>query len=282
MKTKRMLSNLNFSEKGAHVALVSKKLQGGPANGYDVVLTKAEYEYSTPEVRMETSMRDFLKMAYGLYSDDANELAGYLGYESHESMDDEYYKPRNMSVDLLKAAAECDVLPEEIHKELLLLKEKFESETIKKEAKMAKEDKDTTVDIQKAVDIAVQKALASKDAELKETLEAKDVELKKAQDDAAGMTVILEKQAAEKEVEVRKSISDEIDTISFIDATEKEGMVDFLYKSLGGDIDVMVTLKKAQEIIEKSVTEEVGHSEEKGLTEDNSVLEVIRKDKGKN
>lgn len=82
----RRFLDISFDDPTAHVALVSKE-QGGPANGYTTLVTKA-IQQPAPEVSVDMTMETFLACFYDLLRDDAQALAKLLGYaDSRSAMD---------------------------------------------------------------------------------------------------------------------------------------------------------------------------------------------------
>lgn len=97
-KAKRRLSDIDFSQEGAHIALVSKG-QGGPANKRDQALImkaanfKPETVAKAQKVKVTMEMPDFLRKFFSLYYDDALVLATILGYDITDTeYDYEYYQ----------------------------------------------------------------------------------------------------------------------------------------------------------------------------------------------
>jgi hypothetical protein len=88
-KAKRKLSNIDFSGKDAHIALVSKQ-QGGPASGadYKLVLKSAKYTdehlEKAAKIRITMDIEDFLVRFYNLMYEDAEVLARALGFDTAE------------------------------------------------------------------------------------------------------------------------------------------------------------------------------------------------------
>lgn len=84
-KAKRKLSDINFEQEGAHVALVSKQ-QGGGANGHNYVMAiKAtnfsdEFVEKVQQIKVTLSLPDFLERFFSLEEADAEFLATILGY----------------------------------------------------------------------------------------------------------------------------------------------------------------------------------------------------------
>lgn len=93
-KPKKRLSQIDFSGKDAHLALVSKH-QGGPANGadYKLVLKASkftdEHVEKASKIKVTLDIQDFMTKFMGLYFEDAIVLAQALGYSTDKS-EDEY------------------------------------------------------------------------------------------------------------------------------------------------------------------------------------------------
>ena len=82
----RRFLDISFDDPTAHVALVSKE-QGGPANGYTTLVTKA-IQQPAPEVSVDMTMESFLTYFFDMWRDDAQALAKLLGYaDSRSAMD---------------------------------------------------------------------------------------------------------------------------------------------------------------------------------------------------
>lgn len=89
-KAKRRLTDISFDHEGSHVALVSK-YQGGPANNVTTLITKAtddiniekaseEEIQKAVEVNLTVSLLDFLTRYLNVCIDEAETIAGMLGY----------------------------------------------------------------------------------------------------------------------------------------------------------------------------------------------------------
>lgn len=81
---KRKLKDIDFSNEGAHVALVSKD-QGGPASGHDYALvikanTSPEFIEKVQSVTLTMELPDFLQKFFYLWEEDAEALAYLMGY----------------------------------------------------------------------------------------------------------------------------------------------------------------------------------------------------------
>jgi hypothetical protein len=122
-KTKRKLSDIDFSGEGSHIALVSKQ-QGGPASGADYKLVlkgnkfSEEFVQKMQQVRVTMELPDFLRKFFSMYGDDAEILARMMGYEYPEMPENEdvpetysdYIESRMEAFEILKAANEADKL----------------------------------------------------------------------------------------------------------------------------------------------------------------------------
>lgn len=113
LKAKRRLKNFDFEGEGSHVALVGKH-QGGPANGYTTLITKAtsgipeSFIEKASMVTVTMTIQEFLRRFFGLYYEDAEILARILGYDtemSEEEMPDtyeDYIQSKVDSVEVMK------------------------------------------------------------------------------------------------------------------------------------------------------------------------------------
>lgn len=125
-KTKRKLSDIDFSREDSHIALVSKK-QGGPASGADYKLVLKANKFSQEaiekmqQVRVTMELPDFLERFFNLYGEQADILAYMMGYvEPAETQameqaeaDEEYrdwIKSKMEAFEILKSANEADSL----------------------------------------------------------------------------------------------------------------------------------------------------------------------------
>lgn len=97
VKVVRKLLEFNFEEEGASVHLVSKKGNGGAANGHTTLIMKSNSTKDLPDVnkisevsiekkleqiRVSMSMEVFLKKFFNMYSDDAELLTSMLGFQT--------------------------------------------------------------------------------------------------------------------------------------------------------------------------------------------------------
>jgi hypothetical protein len=91
-KPKRKLSDISFEHEGAHIALTSKTLNNGPANGADYALImkgnmSQEYIEKVQQIRVTMELPEFLRRFFSLYGDDVEILARMMGYEKPEGSD---------------------------------------------------------------------------------------------------------------------------------------------------------------------------------------------------
>jgi len=113
MQPKRKLKSFNFEAEGSHVSLVGPAI-GGPANGYTTLITKATegiplaFVEKADMVRVTMTIQDFLRRFFSLYYDEAEVLAGILGFnvdmeESTEDSYQDYIQSQIDSVELMKS-----------------------------------------------------------------------------------------------------------------------------------------------------------------------------------
>lgn len=89
-QAKRKLSDIDFSKEDAHIALVSKTRNGGPANGADYALImkaanrSPEFIEKMQAVQVTLELPEFLERFFHLYGSDAEVLARLMGYVEEE------------------------------------------------------------------------------------------------------------------------------------------------------------------------------------------------------
>ncbi|QIQ65135.1 hypothetical protein 18_00054 [Pseudomonas phage Epa18] len=115
-KAKRRLTDISFDHEGAHLALVHKG-QGGPANGYTTLVTKAldagipQDVLKATKVKVELEFPEFLRKFFNMYYSDAEMLSAALGYGTTEGKDwqmdgesyQEYIERRVGGIEILKS-----------------------------------------------------------------------------------------------------------------------------------------------------------------------------------
>jgi Xaa-Pro aminopeptidase len=246
---KRIVKKVDFSKEGSHVAVVAT-----PANGQeevtvlkskDVDLKKAE------EVQITTSMQTFLKTFFGLWTEDAAELAQILGYEPQEWYWDNIGE--DTTVELMKSAVE-DPKENLIHKDTYenLKKARVEFNKLRKGKIMPKEEKKE--DLKKEKDLMV---------ELEKQREEM-AELKKALDAEKEERVKLEKAALKKQ---KDELVELCKGYSFVEDADKLADALFLCKSVEGFDLIQETLEKARKALKAALEGEKGTDEEADLTE---------------
>jgi hypothetical protein len=121
-KTKRKLSDIDFSGEGSHIALVSKQ-QGGPASGADYALVlkankfSEEFVQKMQQVRVTMELPDFLRKFFSVYYEDAEVLARMMGYEKPEVTEEaktadyeDYIQSKLEAFEILKSANDAESL----------------------------------------------------------------------------------------------------------------------------------------------------------------------------
>lgn len=143
-KPTRRLKNFDFSEDGAHIALVHKD-QGGAANGYKTLVMKSTGKYSpeflqkATQVQVTLTFEEFLAKFFDMWYTDAKVLATMLGMQDDEEDEDDsdWYKNRIAEqvdkFEILKSANDAESkttflaeLDEDAYLSLLQNQEKFE------------------------------------------------------------------------------------------------------------------------------------------------------------
>jgi hypothetical protein len=123
-KTKRKLSDIDFSGEGSHIALVSKQ-QGGPASGADYALVlkankfSEEFVQKMQQVRVTMELPDFLRKFFSMYAEEAEILARIMGYEKPaQAVEDmpsdyeDYIQSKLEAFEILKSANSTETLSE--------------------------------------------------------------------------------------------------------------------------------------------------------------------------
>lgn len=123
-KTKRKLSDIDFSGEGSHIALVSKQ-QGGAASGanYKLVLKantfSEEFIEKMQQVKVTLELPDFLRRFFSIYHEDAEVLARMMGYEKPEQTTEDmpsdyedYIQSKLEAFEILKSANDAETLSE--------------------------------------------------------------------------------------------------------------------------------------------------------------------------
>ncbi|WKV20437.1 hypothetical protein 16Q_044 [Pseudomonas phage 16Q] len=269
VKAKRRLSDISFTHEGAHVALVSKG-QGGAANGYTTLVTKAtdkiekEFIDKATKVTVELQFPEFLRKFFGMYWDDAEVLSVAMGYGRTEYEDadvKDWIDQKVESISILKSVyrapdlekALADLTPEQsvaILKDQEMLEKALEN--LPEQTKIKHEDTPLetilkSAHIEALADaVAVEKAASSKAVvEIQKALDAQAVVLKAAQDQLA----VYEAVAATAKVEARKA--------AVVDAKVPADKVESVLKSLESLSDeaftsTVETMKSLASVVDNS------------------------------
>lgn len=269
VKAKRRLSDISFTHEGAHVALVSKG-QGGAANGYTTLVTKAtdkiekEFIDKATKVTVELQFPEFLRKFFGMYWDDAEVLSVAMGYgrTEYEGADvKDWIDQKVESISILKSVyrapdlekALADLTPEQsvaILKDQEMLEKALEN--LPEQTKIKHEDTPLetilkSAHIEALADaVAVEKAASSRAVvEIQKALDAQAVVLKAAQDQLA----VYEAVAATAKVEARKA--------AVVDAKVPADKVESVLKSLESLSDeaftsTVETMKSLASVVDNS------------------------------
>jgi hypothetical protein len=265
--TKRIVKKVDFSKEGSHICIC-----GLPANGQEEVTILKSKETNlnkmSEEVKITTSMKNFLQTFFNMWDDEAATLAKILGYDVNEWCYD--YIGGETEVEILKGAHEENqevTVNKETYDNLKKAKQEFGKLYRQHEKETTMSDKktsgDTNTDLQKSIDEAVKVALKKE----KEKFEA---ELKKAKDEAAELKKAAEQKAKDEMTELCKGYS-------FVEDAEVLSEALFLCKSVKGFDVILDTLEKARTAIKASLETEIGTDEEVDLTESEELPENLTK-----
>ena len=275
-EAKRLIKEFDFTSPDSAVSLVCED-QGGAANGYKTLLTKAT------DVVVELSFAEFLYRFTDMWYDESRMVAHMLGMSDDMSAawDTEELSKR---VTLMKAAKETKEYSEDLIETVKVLskavgvkikdidgvspvnKSKTVEETPNEDNKMS------DVDVQ----ALIQKAVQDKEAELKKAAQEEFEAIKK------GLEAELATFKA-KEVEIQKAQFEEeallYKSLGVTEDTKGEFAV-ALMKAKGDDSmkPIMVALEKAQNIIkqvEDGTFQPEGHSVESTAEEMSGVMKAL-------
>lgn len=298
-KQKRRITNIDFSHEGAHVALVSKSINGGPANQYEVLLTKGTQDIDNDilkkaaEVQVELSFVDFLRKFFDMYYTDAQTLARFLGYEisddeANVETYEEYIDSKIENMTLLKSAnksADLDTFLKELSADevvnLLEVQSQFEKSTsgvtddvqnenqLEENSQMTIEEFIKSAEGQTFLAAELNKAKDEGRAEVQTVLDEVQADLEKA----VGQVAELEEAQAEAKTTAR--------TERLVKAVGEEE-AETLIKSLGSmDDEAFDTIvksfeSKAAAIAESDLAKEVGVGGEGDADEDDGTAQYLR------
>lgn len=317
-KAKRKLKDIDFSNQGAHVALVSKD-QGGPANGHDYALViksnnfSQEFVQKVQQVRVTMELPDFLRKFFNVYYEDAEILARMMGYEtateeeSVETSYEDYIQSKLNAFEILKSAAESESIAETFSKlsedeYLSMLKDQ---ELVEKALVKIEKSKEVTDVTEAKVETIVADEVTVSDKTLDEEKVKKmeQEEVQKAVDKAVAEAVaslqkaneaqkielqkaleLVEVFKAEKKQAISKARNDSLKSV-----VADEAKAEILFKALDkledqAEFDAVVgVLKSLQEVVEKSeLFKEAGASVEDApaAQKDSPLVAAIKKQQG--
>ena len=243
-KTKRKLTNIDFSSETSHIALVSPEV-GGPANGADYALVLKANKFSKEaiekmqQVQVTMELPDFLRKFFGVYYEDAEVLARLMGYVEPED--------------------DTEVEPEDWYENYI--QSKLESFTVLKSLN----DSKNIADVLSVLDEKQYLAILNDQVKIEKALAKKESEqvAKAAESDTShivhevseGKTSVITKKSKEKHM------TKPVNTETTVEMVEKSALVD-LQKSLEDQkqelqkaLDTIATFKQEkQELINKSKT----------------------------
>lgn len=202
IKATRRLTNFNFREDGAHVALVGKH-QGGPANGITTLITKATAHIDQAVIEKASTVTvtmqfpEFLRKFFGMYWDDSEVLSAAMGYGRTEYPDEtvkDWIDQRVESISIMKSVyraqdvekALADLTPEQT---LALLKDQEMLEkaldNLPEQSQLNEEETPLETILKSAHEEFVTKAVSDAVAPVQKALDEQAVVLKAAQDQVA-------------------------------------------------------------------------------------------------
>jgi len=239
-KTKRKLSDINFSGEDSHIALVSKR-QGGAASGanYKLVLKSnkfsEEFIEKVQQVRVTMELPDFLQRFFSLYGEQADILAYMMGYvepaetqamEQAEAEEDyqDWIKSKMEAFEILKSAHEAENLADvlstlEETEYLAMLNDQVTIEKALIAIDKAKQESEPTAnaegnDTSPACEVTTEEVSASVN---KQELEKTNMEVETVE---KAQFELVQKALDEQKVQLQKAL----DTIAQFEAEKKEAI----------------------------------------------------------
>lgn len=250
-KAKRRIHSFNFKDEGCHVALVDKA-----ANLQEVLVMKAQEK----EVTVTLSMREFLQKFFNMWSDEAAELAGILGYstgyENQAVSVDEYINGKVEAVSLLKSEDTIpDTLPESIAYKVLELQKQFE-ENISNTSKDSPSE-EINVEKEKGESVLDTTEISVEELEVLKSQAKQNEEIAAQLEELKVFKAMAEDLKKEKEERAKQEMTDVVKGYSFVPEEASEKLVAFLMKSEGAEV-ILDVLEKARDAISATVGEEAG------------------------
>jgi len=302
-KAKRQLKGFDFTKGDARLSLVGPSV-GGPANGIPILVAKGanfspEFIKKAQEVQITMELPQFLEKFFYIWGDDAEFLAGLMGWveppedEVQEAKDEymNWVEDRFTSFSIIKSLHEAENLPEALshlteQDYLDVLHDQVEIEKALKEFDEKKSD--TSIKVEKQVEASASRVKKNKEKQMAtpEMVEkAKFVEIQKQFDD---QKVALEKaleQISKIEEEKKQAIvKSKTDAVKAVVKDEKQAAVIIkaaLALEAQEDFNALVEVFKSMNtLIEKSALfTEQGVSAEAGEDNKESKLAQVIKSK---
>ena len=245
-KAKRRLSDIDFTQDSAHIALVSKE-QGHGANGHHYALVMKSNGFSQEAIQKMQSVQvtlelpEFLRRFFDMYYTDSEVLARLMGYVPEEVEDDDVYgsedyyaeklqsftvmKSLQESGDILKALA---MLDENQYLNLLQDQVEIEKALAKAEAEAEKKESDsaaTVVESENSTNASVEKSVGASGSKVKSKKENMTTKTEKATETVEmvekSALESIQKSLEEKSVELQKGL----DALQVYEAEKKESVV---------------------------------------------------------
>lgn len=266
VKAKHQLSNIDFTQDSAHIALVSKE-QGHGANGHHYALVMKSSKFSTEAIQKMQSIQvtlelpEFLRRFFDMYYTESEVLARLMGYVPAESDDVEYdsesyyterlsaftvMKSLHESGDVLKALAMLD------ENEYLALLEN-QAEVEKAFAELDAKKSDTTapvVESENSTNASVEKSVGASGSKVTKS-KKENMTLKTKQGDEPTVEMVekstldsIQKALNDKDVELQKALADV--------AAFKEAQQEQIIKSKTAQVTAVVTDANLQAVIVKA------------------------------
>lgn len=272
IKAKRQLKNFNFEAQGSHVALVGKH-QGGPANGYTTLVTKAtkgipeSFVEKATMVQVTLTVQEFLRKFFGLYYDEAETLARILGFEAEtdEYDFDDYIQSKVDSVEIMKSLFKSDNLNEALSE---ITEDQFEQllkdQQMVEKCMSSKEDV-SKQNVEKTKEDVTQMSEENKDmiqkSEVESMIEKAVGELKTKLEKAQETITSYEQKEKEQVTEARKAaLKDAVKDDEKV-ATLMKSFAELSEEDFNNSVETLKALTKASDegelFVEKGVDTEV-------------------------
>jgi hypothetical protein len=303
------ITNVSFGFKGAHLALTHES-QGFSANNKpDPLIIKSDSHQITKEarealeeitkaeaeIRIETTMFDFLMKWMNMYWSDADMLSRLLGYvgDGYEGVD-EYLEGKMEGLTLLKDASNNHVPFKAKRKDLKKLRDFMEVHDLSKSS-LSEGNSDMKAEVDKASKPSETKTetqgdlMSTTDQEKLDKAQSDIVEMKAKLEafEKAANEAKTEKDALASKVEafekanqerVNKAFETKVQTYSFITEDERPEFVKALIACT--DIKIVEALDKAQAAINALGTAKGVDTEDQELAKENGVMALIMKEYG--